>query len=96
MTIRGTQTIGDANDLIYDFNTLINNTSFLTNKIKLISQQTLQHRRTDLGVGYDFMLLLWHQMLTATLAPFRSAEWSYLRRRNQMVVTSWRDNGNNG
>ena len=94
MTIRGTQTIGDANDLIYDFNTLINNTSFLTNKIKLISQQTLQHRQTDLGVGYDFMLLLWHQMLAAGLGPFRSAERSYLGRRNQIVAASWHDSGN--
>ena len=78
-TTRGTQTMEDANDLRYDFNTLINNTSFLTKKIKLLSQQTLQHgQEVDLSVRYDFLLLLWHQMLAAAIAPFRSAERSYL------------------
>jgi len=56
--------MGDASDLRYNFNALINNTSFLTNKIKLLSQQTLQHgQKADFGVACDIMLLLWHQML---------------------------------
>ena len=76
---RGTQMMEYANDLRYDFNTLINNTSFLTKKIKLLSQQTLQHgQEADLSVGYDILLLLWHQMLAAAIAPFRLAERSYL------------------
>ncbi|KAG2649194.1 hypothetical protein PVAP13_1NG092244 [Panicum virgatum] len=69
-----------------DFNTMINNTSFLTNIIKLLSQQTLQHgQEADLDVGCDFLL-----------STFRSAERSYLGRRNQMVAASWRDGSNNG
>ena len=81
----------------YNFNILINNISFLTNKIKLLSQQTLQHgQEADFGVECNFMLLLWNQMLATALAPFRSAKRSYLGRWNQMVAASWRDNGNNG
>jgi len=62
-TTRETQTMWDAGDLRYDFNALTNSTS-LTNKIKLLSQQTLQHgQKADFGVACDIMLLLWHQML---------------------------------
>jgi len=61
----------------------MNNTSYLTNSIELLSQQILQHgQEADLGVGCNIMLLLWHQMLGATLAPFRSAERSCLGRKN--------------
>ena len=78
-----------------DFNTMINNTSFLTNIIKLLSQQTLQHgQEADLGVECNFMLLLWYQMLAAGLGLFRSAERSYIGRRNQIVAASWHDSGN--
>ena len=42
-TTRETQMMGDASDLRHHFNTLMNNTSCLTNGIKLLSQQTLQH-----------------------------------------------------
>jgi len=73
----------------YNFNILINNISFLTNKIKLLSQQILQHgQEADLGVECNFVLLLWHQMLATTLAPFRSAVMSSLGKRNQMVAAS--------
>jgi len=81
----------------YVFDALINNIFFLTNKIKLLSQQILQHgQEADLGIECDFMLVLWHQMFAAALAFFRSVERSYLGRRNQMVAASWRNSGNNG
>ena len=77
-----TRMMWDAGDLRHDFNALTNSTS-LTNKIKLLSQQTLQHgQKADFGVACDIMLLLWHQMLGATLAPFRSVERSYPGRKN--------------
>ena len=38
-TTRETQMMGDASDLRHHFNTLMNNTSCLTNSIKLLSQQ---------------------------------------------------------
>jgi hypothetical protein len=87
----------DAGDLRHDFNALMNSTSCLTNNIKLLSQQILQHgQEADLGIGCDILLLLWQQMLGASLAPFRSAERCCLGRRNQMIAPSWRGNGNSG
>ena len=41
VSIRETRTMWDATDLRYDFNALMNITFFLTNKIKLLSQQIL-------------------------------------------------------
>jgi len=42
---RETRKMWDVGDLRYDFNALMNNIFCLTNNIKLLSQQTLQHRQ---------------------------------------------------
>ena len=76
-----TRTMWDFGDLKHDFNTLMNITFFLTNKIKLL-HKNIQTWAPDLDVGCDVLLLLWNQMLAAVLAPFRSAERSYLGKRN--------------
>jgi hypothetical protein len=61
-----------ASDLRHDFNAMMNNTSFLTNNIELLSQQTLPHgQEADLDVGCDVLL-----------DGFRLAERSYSGRRN--------------
>jgi hypothetical protein len=66
---RETWTMCYADDLRYDFNAMMNNTYCLTNNIKLLAQQTLQHgQEVDLGVGCDVLLD----------GFVRSAERSYL------------------
>ena len=66
-----TRMMWDAGDLRRDFNILMNNTFCLTNNVKLLLEQTLQHgQEADLGDECDVLLLLWQQMLGIALGPF--------------------------
>ena len=81
-----TRMMWDAGDLRRDFNILMNNTFCLTNNIKLLSEQTLQHgQKADLGVGSDILLLFVAADACHSFSPLPSA---CLGRRNQMVVAS--------
>jgi hypothetical protein len=56
-TTRETRMMCCVGYLRHDFNVMMNNTSYLTNNIKLLSQQTLPHgQEADLGVGCDVLL----------------------------------------
>jgi hypothetical protein len=70
-TTRETQTMCYTGDLRYDFNATMNIISYLTNNIKLLSLQILQHgQEADLSVRCDVLL-----------DGFRSAERSYVERK---------------